>query len=222
MVNHNPETIRSFVDKLSLTGPVEPFLVFADWLQDQGDPWGEIIAIDCALERKGIFQTDEARPLVLARSELVAKRGHEMCPLLGWDVARPRCKRGFIFKVVFEDCSNADTRRLEQCLNGLFCSPMARFLEEISFAKSKLGDARADIFTGDAQERFGKLASLDLTGNLFSEATVGRLQQALPRARLDAQGVAAAPPPPTYPAPRDEHRDFLRVHGGARSIEDYD
>jgi uncharacterized protein (TIGR02996 family) len=58
-----------------------PRLIYADWLEEQGDPRGEFIRVDCALEH--LPATDRRRPPLLARRRqlLAQHRGAWLGPL---------------------------------------------------------------------------------------------------------------------------------------------
>ena len=62
--------------ELSLTGPIDPFLVLADWLQGRGDPWGELIALQC----QGDLDPEKRKHLELASFNVLQRVADRLCP----------------------------------------------------------------------------------------------------------------------------------------------
>jgi uncharacterized protein (TIGR02996 family) len=82
----------------------EAWLAFADWLQQAGDPRGELIALDDALDREPKTKSARRGELEAARTELLAAQGPA---LLGETLARAvgdgylelGWRRGFVERV---------------------------------------------------------------------------------------------------------------------------
>jgi hypothetical protein len=164
--------IQPFLDQLSLSGPIEPFLVFADWLQSRGDPWGELIVMMC-------------NDLRLESYSVVAKHQQQLCthdPLVGiaWH-------RGFVSTIAFSDSHGTDWLAGE--LAQLFAQPVTALCTELSFAGTQLGDddVRALMRVKPHLDRIDRSGRLDLEGNWFTGPTVRALAHAFPRARLGNQ-----------------------------------
>lgn len=172
--------LQPFLDELSLGGPVEPFLVLADWLQGRGDAWGELIAVQC--------HDDVARghALWLASHGLLAQVADRLCPHdalvgLAW-------QRGFVGTIAFGD--SRGTEWLGDELARLLALPVTALVGEVSFTGAHLddNDVRALLRSRTALARVPRLG---LEGNWFTPATVGALQHAFPAARLANQHSAA-------------------------------
>jgi hypothetical protein len=169
---HDRAELQPFLDQLSLTGPIEPFLVFADWLQARGDPWGELIVMQC-------------RELRLESYSLLATYADQLCPhdpLVGiaW-------QRGFVSTIAFADSHGTDW--LGDELAALFARPVTALCGELTFAGTQLGDddVRALLRVKPHLDRIGRL---DLEGNWFSAPTVRALALAFPHANLGSQRAA--------------------------------
>lgn len=76
----------------------EPRLVYADWLLDQGEPWGEYIALACRLPNEHSSLT-QRRKLHARSQQLLREHGPRwLAPLQGMGV-RYRMDRGFVSMV---------------------------------------------------------------------------------------------------------------------------
>lgn len=172
-MNHDPDQLRSFFDQLSLAGPVEPFLVFADWLQGQGDPWGELIAVQCQPHTLELVELG-ARLLALISARLCP---HDPVVEVSW-------QRGFVSVLAFSDTRGATW--LADELARLFALPAVVLCREVSFRDGDLGDEHVrDLMR--VRERLVALDRLDLEGNWFTPPTVRALRHAFPKAQLDRQ-----------------------------------
>lgn len=172
-MNHDPDQLRSFFDQLSLAGPVEPFLVFADWLQGQGDPWGELIAVQCQPHTLELVELG-ARLLALISARLCP---HDPVVEVSW-------QRGFVSVLAFSDTRGATW--LADELARLFALPAVGLCREVSFRDGDLGDEHVrDLMR--VRERLVALDRLDLEGNWFTPPTVRALRNAFPKAQLDRQ-----------------------------------
>jgi hypothetical protein len=179
---HAPEELQPFLDQLSLTGPVEPFLVFADWLQGRGDPWGELIAMQCHTEMLGAVDDAKRRELRLVGYGLLAKLADRLCPhdpLVGiaW-------QRGFVGTIAFSDSHGPDWLGGE--LARLFASPVTSLCAELTFGGAQIGDDDVRALLR-VKPHLDRIRRLDLEGNWFSQATISALERAFPNARLGKQ-----------------------------------
>jgi hypothetical protein len=195
--------LERFLDQLALDGPLEPFLVFADWLQDRGDPWGELIAMQCQTTE----EVAKKKELGLSSLRLLDQLADRLCPhhsLVGiaW-------KRGFVQFIGFSD---AETERwLGDELARLFAEPATALCSELTLAGAHLDDAHAVALVRH-QERLRRIARVDLRGNWFSPSVTRNLESLFPGALLGDQREA--------PVSGGERRAFLRSWGGPRSPED--
>lgn len=172
--------LQGFLDQLSLDGPIEPFLVFADWLQGQGDPWGELIAMQC----QASLGSDDPKLKII---ELTAYRvldqiADRLCPhdsLVGiaW-------QRGFVSLIAFSDTRGPDWVGEE--LSRLFALPATQLCREISFSNGYLGDEDVRGLLR-VRDRLNRLERLDFEGNWFTAPTIRALRHAFPKARLGNQ-----------------------------------
>jgi hypothetical protein len=99
-VECDPAELEGFLVQLSLDGPIEPFLVFADWLQSKGDPWGELIAIQCA--SRELLEL-HASTLWIEQERLLASIGRTLCPLYGTIGRTVLWGRGFVRRLAFRE-----------------------------------------------------------------------------------------------------------------------
>lgn len=172
-MNHDPDQLRGFLEQLSLAGPVEPFLVFADWLQGKGDPWGELIAVQCQPHTLELVELG-ARLLALISARLCP---HDQLVEVSW-------QRGFVSVLAFSDTRGATW--LADELARLFALPAVALCREVSFRDGDLGDEHVrDLMR--VRERLVALDRLDLEGNWFTPPTVRALRNAFPKAQLDRQ-----------------------------------
>jgi hypothetical protein len=172
--------LQGFLDQLSLTGPIEPFLVFADWLLGQGDPWGELIAMQC---QAAIGSDDpKLRVIELTAYRVLDQIAERLCPhdaLVGiaW-------KRGFVSSIAFSDTRGPEW--VGQELARMLSLPACALVEEVSFANGYLGDEDVRGLLR-VRERLQTVDRLDFEGNWFTAPTVRALRHAFPKARLDGQ-----------------------------------
>lgn len=87
------EKYASFIAQLTDSHDPADFLVFGDWLQSVGDPRGELVAIQHALETA---VNEERARLIDAEKKLLALP--DLAP--GFDLGTLKWKRGFVRKVV--------------------------------------------------------------------------------------------------------------------------
>lgn len=179
-MNHDPVELAGFLDQLSLTGPIEPFLVFADWLQAKGDPWGELIAMQCQAAEGA--DDPKLKVIELTAFKVLDEIAEQLCPHDA--LAGIAWQRGFVSLIAFSDTRGPEWIGSE--LARMFALPAVALCNEVSFSNGYLGD---DDVRGllRVRDRLAKLDRLDFEGNWFSAPTVRALRQAFPRARLDRQ-----------------------------------
>jgi uncharacterized protein (TIGR02996 family) len=139
--------------------PADDWLAFADWLQQAGDPRGELIALDVALERA--TGDDEARPLQDARAPLVAAHG---AALLGETMSRAvsegyiaiSWRRGFVESVRYSG-QGLDHRRVVGWIVNILDGEPFRFVRRIELPWTDLEDVAW-------LDRFPHLAEVDVRG----------------------------------------------------------
>ena len=164
--------------ELSLTGPIDPFLVLADWLQGRGDPWGELIALQC----QGDLDPEKRKHLELASFNVLQRVADRLCPpdpMIGiaW-------KRGFVSMIAFSDVRTPEW--LGDQLIRLLELPVATLCIEVSLAGVDLGDEHVQPLLR-ARARLLQVVRLQLGRNWFSRATVEALRAAFPAAQLEPQ-----------------------------------
>ncbi|MFK7768989.1 MAG: TIGR02996 domain-containing protein [Mariniblastus sp.] len=76
----------------------EPRLVYADWLEERGDPRGEFIRVQCELETTNDLQK-EFYELSVRSEQLIAQYGEQWAGELEQDFRRSEFRRGFIDKI---------------------------------------------------------------------------------------------------------------------------
>jgi hypothetical protein len=167
--------LEPFLEELSLDGPVEPFLVLADWLQARGDPWGELIAVQC-------HDDAHSHALMLTGHGLLAQVADRLCPrdqLVGiaW-------KRGFVSTVAFAD--SRGTAWLGDELERLFALPVTALVEEVTFTNTHLEDKDVPALLR-VQTRLARVPRLCLEYNWFAHKTVPELARLFPNARVRRQ-----------------------------------
>lgn len=179
-MNHDPEELRGFIDQLSLAGPIEPFLVFADWLQGKGDPWGELIAMQC--QAPVGTQDPRLKIIELTGYRVLDQISERLCPhdalvKISW-------QRGFVSLLAFSDTRGAHW--LGDELARLFALPAVALCRDVSFLDGYLGDEHVrDLLR--VRERLAALDRLNFEGNWFTAPTVRALRNAFPKAWLDRQ-----------------------------------
>jgi hypothetical protein len=176
----NPE-LADLVAQLSLDGPVEPFLVLADWLQRRGDPWGELIAMQCASPE---LHEERADTLWTEQERLLREHGRTWCPLYGRAGRVVRWSRGFVQYVGFlEDLSR---QALGRELQQIFAVPQGALIRELALRDLHLDSVHLPALML-VRPRLAQLAVLDLEGNWFTPSVVRELAGAFPGARLGNQ-----------------------------------
>jgi len=112
-----------------------PWLVYADWLQAQGDPRGELAALQHAGKTAAEKRLLEAHPAALLGP---LAKDPERFSRLEW-------RFGFLksVKVSVDYETYEEGYRLEKLVRSLLEHPVARFLEELVFG-AELGEGEAD------------------------------------------------------------------------------
>lgn len=170
--------LQPFLDQLSLDGPIEPFLVLADWLQGHGDPWGELIAIQCA--SRDLLEL-HAGTLWVEQERLLAELGPTLCRLYRALGSSVLWGRGFIRQVWFRE--PPELGELGKDLDHLFEVPAGALFTELSFRNAHLGDERAKHLL-ERPARLRNMTVLDLRGNRFSDGVIREIARTFPNARL--------------------------------------
>lgn len=170
-----PELAR-FLDGMSLYGSIGPFHVLADWLQQQGDPWGELISLQClhstdpgASERRIAQLIAELAPRLWPSDELIVKTH--------W--------RGFVSSIHVTD--SEDPEWLAGQLLTLLDAPGVALCTELSCRDAKLRDRNVIVFRR-LHSRLARMTRLDFSGNWFESAAVAELRELFPHASFDHQG----------------------------------
>ena len=116
----------------------EPYLLYADWLSERGDPRGELIALDVALEDREALRREDPflpRELERRRAHLYKEHGRAWCgALLETDDVDTYWRRGFIRGAFIghdDSPEGTDGARLYAALRTL---PAAVALRELTFA----------------------------------------------------------------------------------------
>lgn len=161
--------LQRHLEQLSLSGPIEPFLVFADWLQANGEPWGELISASC-LQR--------AVPQTLARL------GNTVCFVHGTAGGHVWWERGFVAGIAWDVMLDPHAFAVE--LPRLLSLPACHFLPDL-----RLGGLR-DEHAPAVESVASKLETLryfQFVQHEFSSVVEASLRQRFPRAsfteRLD-------------------------------------
>jgi uncharacterized protein (TIGR02996 family) len=147
--------------KLEATLIAEPdnldaYLVYADWLQTQGDPRGELVTVQHGLQGKS---GAAATKLKKAQTKLLADHGvHFVPPRLAQMLAKPLPKEkwrkwhvetsfckiawrcGFIHDATLACEMDEDPHKLEELVDELLAHPSARALQELRIGSLGIAD----------------------------------------------------------------------------------
>ena len=127
-------------------------LVYADWLSDRGDPWGELIALQCAREQLPRVGA-RARRDELDRREVVHMFEHasalwgrlgetvvdENCQSYAFDLVEATWRRGFVRAARISQ--TRDPELLEQVLEALASLDILALLERLEFTQPSYSSA---------------------------------------------------------------------------------
>ena len=113
----DPVALAAELAKLDLDSSPEARQVFGDWLQSIGHPWGQLISLDHA------GQHDERDALLVSTPSLLGELARRTKHVsLVW-------RQGFIDEATLTSGGNA--KLLQQCMQGLFSLPVARYLRRL-------------------------------------------------------------------------------------------
>jgi uncharacterized protein (TIGR02996 family) len=118
---HRPMTIEEHLEQIrtNIDDPA-PYLVFADWLQEQGNPWGRLITLQHGLEQR---PGDSA---IAAEVEALMKK-HKWTPKAKPRLLRLEWRWGFIRSIrVFDEYNHED---LDEVLGPVLDLPMAALVQ---------------------------------------------------------------------------------------------
>ena len=115
----DPAILESHLSALTFSDP-QGFLVLADWLQAQQDPWGELIALQHAFAAKPVLES-EIKALLAQHSENLA------------GTARCEWHLGFVRTVTLRPYE-PKRAGLIAALNDFFARPVARLCDGVVFA----------------------------------------------------------------------------------------
>jgi hypothetical protein len=171
----NPELAR-FLDGMSLYGSLGPFLVLADWLQQQNDPWGELISLQC-------LRTNDPAASEHRIAQLIAELAPRLWP--ADDFLVKSYWRGFVSSIRVKD-SEGPAWLGEQLARLLDADGIA-LCTEISFRNLELGDGNVPMLIG-LRDRFHRMTRIDFDGNWFGTEAIARLRETYPHATFEHQG----------------------------------
>ena len=135
-------------------------LVYADWLEDCGDPCAEFVRVQCALS--GLASDAPGRQALQTREkELFAAHARAWCAPLGLNVEQCVFRRGFV-----EDVEIEADRFLERPEALFDVAPIRRI--HFLHATGRLRDLAGCSW-------LGRLATLDLSGNAVRDEEIATL-----------------------------------------------
>jgi len=149
--------------------------VVADYLQQRGDPWGELISLACL----------PGEPT--SRAARIGELQRVLAPRL-WpadDLIACTWWRGFVSSIAVTDSEGPAW--LADRLGRLLEAPGAMLCDELSFRDAGLGDGNVDALVGLA-DRIRAMSRVRFDGNRFTPPAVGRLRAAFPGASFERQG----------------------------------
>jgi len=165
-MKQDSDELQRLLVQLDFQGPATPFFVLADWLQCRGDPWGELIALQCVHERTD--DREQRREL----DRLVDERAAAIFPWFGKPDRVLRLVRGFVREVQL-----AADLEFPRDLPALFASRGARIADAVIVG---LDDALVD---GVCQTRgLAGCTRLAFVDHFLSDARIARLRLAFPDA----------------------------------------
>ena len=137
----------------------EAYLVFADYLQSQGDPWGELITVMIELDGA---TGDEKRALEIRQSQLLSQNGH-FTDNMSRELATVEWHWGFFSSARFENNEDwmDDEWDLVPVVRQVLDRPQAMLLREL-----RVGILRWMQQATDAPRLLEEVASLGLAANI--------------------------------------------------------
>jgi uncharacterized protein (TIGR02996 family) len=134
-MQRNPELERAI---LANPDDTRAWSVFADWLQAQGDPWGERLSLELARLDAGIARQREIQASLdaLDRRHRQAMFGAELATLMDHEdfdaVVDLDWRHGFVIGIRVHPNDAGDEPRPAQVLRALLDSPVSRFLQHLT------------------------------------------------------------------------------------------
>ncbi|MFV8754875.1 TIGR02996 domain-containing protein [Nannocystaceae bacterium ST9] len=135
-MRRNPELEAAILANLD---DPRPWAVFADWLQGQGDPWGERIGLELMLAsdtRASARANVDERLAALDRRHRVEMLGAELATLIDHDefeqVATLHWRNGFVLAAGVGTHDDSEAITPTQVLRALLASPVACFLQRLT------------------------------------------------------------------------------------------
>ena len=166
------EGLARHLAALDLRGPVEPFLVFADWLQAHGSPWGELMEEQCRL------------PPPVTAGPALDRHGKTVCFLYQLPASRLRWERGFVTFAERVNGAGEDVFREE--LKQLLALPACALMRSLVFNGGVLFDEHARAVVACANE-LQRIPRFLLIRHFLSPAGEASIREVLPKARLQRQ-----------------------------------
>jgi uncharacterized protein (TIGR02996 family) len=123
----DPAALKAHLDRLPPLGDDQAYLVFADWLQAQGHPWGELIVLH---HRAAIAQAEGERgELARAAARLLEERRADILGALPPEGAELTWHLGFVQRARLGTRAAADA--VLAAARALLKAPAARMLETL-------------------------------------------------------------------------------------------
>jgi uncharacterized protein (TIGR02996 family) len=188
----NPELEKSILEN---PDDDDAYLVYADWLQSQGDPRGELITIQHAIAKGDKKLAKEEKRLLAEHAFMPKKLGEMLALEKGRGDDAHRCKaewrNGFLKLVRLSRSGEEDPHALSDLVAELFAHPSARFLVELQIGALGIYDeydygevATAIVKARPAQLRKLTYAEYDSEDSELSWGHLGNLGKfwaAMPR-----------------------------------------
>jgi uncharacterized protein (TIGR02996 family) len=154
------------------------WMLLSDWMQQRGDPRGELIALDLALEAE---QGGRREPLAGRRAELLAAQapallGDTFAKVVAEGYGTVVWRRGFVDQVIY---TGSRTMYRHQRAVGWVVRLMVEHYEPFTFTRD-IRFTRTDLASVGQLARFAHLERLDICGTRVADLTP---LAALPRLR---------------------------------------
>ena len=157
------------------------WMAYADWLQSRGEPQGELIAVDIALEQA---QGAQQEKLLVARKDLVARYG---AAILGETFARflaagyalVEWRRGYITQFAYTGSYSVSHKRAVGWLVKLIEDKPEpfRFVQELGFANT-------DLASLEPFARFAHLETIDVLDSKVGLEAVRKFRALRPNVKV--------------------------------------
>jgi len=151
-----------------------PRLVYADWLEEQDDPRGELIRVQLRLHQKccpQVLKGLRARDRELRRRHAVTWLGRVMPRLTGWEF-----RRGFVDEVTLKA--------------HVYLGPARELLDREPVRCVRMSRATGNFSALAGSSLLARLAELDLSRNHLNDAAVAELTASPHLERLRALRLA--------------------------------